>query len=129
MTAQTEPKLDPATNTFSVTVVLYRRDKKTGEPMTDDSGEKIVDRVIGEFVFRVPTLWDLQDSGVRKAAFLKGMMGVVDATTDMLAEVRAVLPTMAVSVPKEWDWSKLYPKDAEAVQAVYEAYTAGLDRF
>ena len=120
--------VDPATNTFQVDPVEFRRTPE-GDVARDEQGAAIVERVIGHFVFRVPTLSDMLEIGVRRAARLRGMSGVVDQNTEVLAMVLSTLPFVAVEVPKGWDWAKLYPKDMEAVAAVYEAYNAGLERF
>lgn len=125
---QPAPKPDPASNTFSFDAFVYKVDKKN-KPKVDANGDKMVERSVGHFVFKVPTISDYLEIGVRRAARLKGLTGVVDINTDRLAEMFAVLPYLAQDVPDGWDWNTLYAADMEALLAVYEQYIAGVDSF
>jgi hypothetical protein len=125
---QPPPIPDPASNTFAFDAFVYRMDTK-GKPVQDANGEKIVERSVGHFVFKVPTIDDYLEIGVRRAARLKGLMGVVDINTDRLAEMFAVLPYLAQEMPDGWDWNTLYADDMEALLAVYSQYIAGVDSF
>lgn len=124
-------EFDREQNTFSCTVVAYRRIKG---PTADNKfvlgadKQPVIDRTLGAFTFKVPTMDEYVDIGVRRASKTHG--APVDNVTAYYAEALTALPFVSVTIPEGWKWETLrYPKDMETVLALYEAYSAGLDRF
>jgi hypothetical protein len=119
---------DPQTdNTFTCEVRRHVYDE-SGKQQFNADGTPLLGDLVGTFVFKVPTLWDIQEQGVRRAALLMDQRSV-DTVTTMLAEVRACLPHATLKKPDSWDWNALTLEDMESVSAVYREYTAGLQAF
>lgn len=117
-------------NTFLAEATLVVRGPG-GQPLMDATGQP-QRRPIGKFVFRVPTLRERIDLGLARTRLLQGLSPTqVGGDTLYFAEALAALPMVIVEGPEGWRTSEEIATQLndEEVQAVYRAYTEGLDRF
>lgn len=111
-------------------VVVYKRvdNRLDGALVLGPDKQPVPERTLGSFTFKVPTMDEFIDIGIRRASRLRGV--AVDGMTAYYTEALAALPLVVLSKPDEWAWDKLYyPKDMGAVLALFEAYNAGLEEF
>jgi hypothetical protein len=110
---------------FPVHATIPKRDA-AGKVVLDEEKNPVVDRVVGDFTFRQPSLRDLVDIQVRAAQISKG--APVDGQTETLIEAMAMLPTICVKAPEDWTWD-LEPEQAADLMAIYAEVSAQLEKF
>jgi hypothetical protein len=118
-------------NTFLAEVTIPVRNPD-GRVDLDVHGKPKTTRLIGNFVFRAPTLRERIDIGVARTRLLQGMNPTtVGGDTLYFAEALACLPLVTSEGPEGWRTSEelAAQRNEEEVQAVYRAYVDGLDRF
>lgn len=105
-------------------VYVYRLDDD-GEIAKDEKGQPVVEREIGSFVFRRPTLKDEMEIGIERLRMLKGVKPEeLDRITGMLVEFNVRFPRLVEQGPENFDWNLYHVED---VIAISRAYAEGLD--
>lgn len=125
--------MDETAMTVTLSVQTYRAGPD-GRAVLDAHGERIPERLVGPFIFRVPTLDDLSRNGVRYARALEGMSEVAMIAANQeralfLASALSTLPHLATSVPDGWRWERLYRRDEGVVYAAMVAFAAQTSKF
>lgn len=113
--------------TFIKTAKVFKRNERddiltsNGEP----DGEPLVEREVGPFTFRVPTLREEKDINVRtNADFSKIEGGRISTRTFYLVQACGLFPYQVNQAPDKFDWDTLSFDDA---RAICDAYFEGLD--
>jgi hypothetical protein len=128
--AEPQPRSLPP-NTFLAEVTIGVRNPDGRMDLGVDGKPKNT-RVIGNFVFRAPTLRERIDIGVARTKFLQGLNPTtVGGDTLYYAEALAALPVVTIDAPEGWKTAAEIGAQCneEEVQVVYRAYVDGLDKF
>ena len=100
---------------------------ENGEPKKLPSGEIQVEREIGAFTFRKPTMWDEMEIGTRRSINLKGQTrDQVDPDTYWLADAFSRLSTLIEKAPDKFDL--LAVDDVRVIGALYRGLNEALGR-
>jgi hypothetical protein len=114
--------------TFHKTVSVHKRDDNYNLVLADEGEKKdpIVLRTLGDFVFRVPTIAQQRDIGIRRARQMNGVdsYATLDLRTYLLVEALSVVPYQIEKAPDGWDWDARY--DFDEMFEIFDAYTQGM---
>lgn len=122
-------KLDEQAMTIGFDLAMYKADDNDVATL-DPGGQRIEERVVGPWLFRMQTVWQRQEAGVEFARLMRGVdPGTASLYTVQLALARAQLPPLLVSGPAGWDWDRIYAKDARTVRGVWHMFTTHTERF
>lgn len=132
------PSPEP-TNVFTRTVTVSKEDLRTGNPIRDAAGVLVPGRILGEFSFKIATIRDRLNIGVRRTFYLGGHPPErLDPETVLLAECAATLPVVIVDAPHGWpkkaeEWETwldhAFVTEDRALYALYNAYVDGVRTF
>lgn len=115
-------------DTFTCIVKLHERNQETAQPLLDEQGQPIVQREIGTFTFRVPTVHDNLQMAVKRRAFLAPITNPEAIANDpyiqLMSEALAAIPLMVKQSPEGWDWQHVY--NDWTMLEIYAAYNEGL---
>lgn len=109
---------------FTKDVNIYKRDKD-GAFIKDAEDRRIIEREIGSFVFKRPTIRDEAEMRIARKKLLAGVnANELDDFDRLYIEFCVYFPRLAVSTPERWNWDYIEPL---TLMAVLDSFIEGLN--
>lgn len=109
---------------FIKEVVIYRTNE-SGETILDSEQKPIIDRTLGIFTFRRPTLRDQVSISVERSKQLRNVKSEeLDPITKILVEFNSRFPLLVEDCPKDFDWDNL---ELVEVLAILDSFNTGIE--